>query len=120
MKRDMNLVREILLFVEGCTQYGGPGVVEIAGREPADVEYHVKLLHQAGLLEVMGPGSIYGAGWTVLGLTWEGHEFIDAARSATTWRKALEMFQTAGVGAAKELLLPLLLSLGKQQLGITS
>jgi hypothetical protein len=28
----------------------------------------------------------------ILRLTWQGHEFLDAARNDTTWRKARETF----------------------------
>jgi len=119
MKRDMDLVREMLLAVEECERFDGPGTMEIEGRDESEVTYHVKLLRQAGLLEVLPPSSNpYGASWSVIGLTWQGHEFLDAARNDTTWRKALGILQRAGVGATKELLVPLLLNLGRQQLGL--
>jgi hypothetical protein len=37
-------------------------------------------------------------GWCPIRITWEGHEFLDAARSDTVWIKAKNLvLQTAGV-----------------------
>ena len=119
MKRDMDLVREILLYVEKCETFVGPGTVKLEGHSDEVVEYHLKLLHEAGLLDVDTPSrNPYGTSWGVRGLTWQGHEFLDAARNDTIWRKSLGTLQKAGIGATKEVLVPLLLSLAKLQLGI--
>ncbi|MBV9852527.1 MAG: DUF2513 domain-containing protein [Armatimonadetes bacterium] len=54
-----------------------------------ELAYHVKLLSQAGLIDVKhwqtGDGNEV---WLPKTLTWQGHEFLDAARNDTTWNKA--------------------------------
>jgi hypothetical protein len=51
MQRDMDLVREILAAVERQPYTRGPLEIEIAGRNPREIGYHVMLLQQAGLIE---------------------------------------------------------------------
>jgi Hypothetical protein (DUF2513) len=48
MERDMDLIRDILLAVEKEPYTGSWFDVEIAGRTPAEVGYHIMLLDQAG------------------------------------------------------------------------
>ncbi len=90
MKRNMDLVRQILFEIEKCENPWGPNEIEIEGHSGQVVSYHIKLLSQAGLMEAedascMGPE---GFSWSAGPLTWEGHEFLDAARDQTIWKKA--------------------------------
>ncbi len=89
MKRDMDLVRKILLAVEDSEEMVDQNP-EIEGYTKDQVDYHVWLMLEAGL--------VYGAEVTTLesdnmqgavsNLTWDGHEFLDLARDETTWNKA--------------------------------
>ena len=89
MKRDMDLVREILLQLENSNaQPLGPAEIAIEGRTNTEVSYHIELLHEAGLLEARNWSSHSGHDWRAIRLTWWGHEFLDAARSDTIWREA--------------------------------
>ena len=89
MKRDMDLAREILLKVEQSPQATGGGVIDvkIEGRSDDEVSYHVMLLHQAGLIKAIEP-PCDDIDWAPSCLTWDGHEFLDAYREDTFWRKA--------------------------------
>lgn len=50
MKRDMNLIRKILLVVEESDTAPADWVdVDIPAHDPLEVSYHVKLLVEAGL-----------------------------------------------------------------------
>ena len=99
MKRDMDLVRDILLAVEAST--GDPrGRVELSidGRERLEVAYHVQLLADAGLLDAierntMGPS---GYDWWPTRLTWYGHEFLDIVRDPEIWAKTRDGAIAAG------------------------
>ena len=62
MKRDMDLVREILLRLEAIplpagawTEVNGwrPGM-EIEGHDPEAVTYHIRMLREVGLIECPG------------------------------------------------------------------
>lgn len=89
MKRDMDLIRKILIEVEACEDPFGPeDKLMINGYEKKIVSYHVKLLCQAGLLEGHELKEVGSFKWLAGALTWEGHEFLDAARDETRWNKA--------------------------------
>ena len=88
MKRDMDLVREILRLVEDLPFDGGFHDVEIEGRSDESITYHVMLLHEAGFIEAENLTTQGGVCWKPKRLTYSGHEFLDAARSDTVWQKA--------------------------------
>jgi len=85
MKRDMDLVREILLYAEQHATPSNPCSVKIEGHSEEEVSYHLRLMRDAGLIDARTPG---GSIWAVLGLTWAGHELLDAARDDSRWSKA--------------------------------
>jgi hypothetical protein len=98
MRRDMDLVRNILLATEA--DEGDPrGWIKLElSADPSLLAYHVQLLDEAGLLvaqdlQHLGPG---GYRFLPKRLTWEGHEYVDNIRDPEVWRKAKE--GAAGVG----------------------
>ena len=87
MKRDMDLIRELLLEVEKCPSLNGCAI-KIPGRSPEDLCYNAKQAQDAGLIDARFlPGSTE---FHVIRLTYEGHEFLEAARNDTLWAKAKE------------------------------
>jgi len=88
MKRDMDLIREILLKVEELPFDGAFHDITVEGRSDDEITYHVMLLHEAGLIEAADLSTLAGMCWKPLRLTYTGHEFLDAARSQTVWVKA--------------------------------
>jgi hypothetical protein len=88
MKRDMDLVREVLLKVEELPFDGGFHDVAVDGRTDEEIYYHVMLLDEAGFIEAMNLTTNDGVCWKAMRLTYSGHEFLDAARSDTVWQKA--------------------------------
>jgi hypothetical protein len=88
MKLDTDLVRQILLAVEEFPFDGSFHDVEIEGRTENEITYHVMLLHEAGLLEALDLSTLSGVCWKPTRLTYDGHQFLDAARSDTVWQKA--------------------------------
>jgi len=94
MKRDMELVRRILLALEEQESITGTNPT-IDGYSDEQIAYHAYLIEQAGLangsvvaqMESVCPEAI------VTSLTWNGHEFLDLARNETSWRKAVTGLQ---------------------------
>lgn len=103
MRRDMDVVRQILLACEELT-YGG----QLGGLEGIDSDTfitHVVWMQQAGLLDATaqaGSGS-FAKFAIVFGLTWEGCEFADAMRSETLWAKAKAKFMRPGISFTLEI-----------------
>jgi hypothetical protein len=84
VKRDIELIRLLLLREEE-----GSVPAEMASYDPGWVNYNSILAIEAGLLR----GQIYHEGGsnlavaTVSGITWAGHDFLDATRDARIWKK---------------------------------
>jgi hypothetical protein len=89
MKRDLDLVRELLLDIEKNAK-GVRADWTFSGEEhdPSLVLYHVRLLFDAGFVE--GQFIEDAEAYWVDRITWQGHEFIDAVRDAGVWKKTKE------------------------------
>jgi hypothetical protein len=87
MKRDMDLIRAILLEVEKSTSPGGCQI-KVPGHSPEELYYNAQLAQEAGLIEASFLDN--SSAFHVLRLTYAGHEFLDAARNDTLWVKAKE------------------------------
>ena len=94
MKRDMDVVRDILLGIEqnddlngtAWYQFNDPqelGVVDCTYEEFA---YTMKLLADAHFLQAQADMRMP----LVAGLTWQGHEFLDTVRDPEIWRQTKE------------------------------
>lgn len=122
MKLDADLARAIMFEIEKTPANRTPSDVVIEGHSEDEVLEHEGLLIDAGFLE----GHIHGSGMggqryyavIINGITWEGHEFIAAARSDTLWAKAKEKAVSSGIAISLSLMKPLLLKLAKEKLGI--
>jgi hypothetical protein len=83
VKRDMDLCREILRRVEAHKRANEPFLLQIEDHSDEKVSYHVKLLGQAGLLEIYHPPQ--GTARLPIALTWAGCEFMEATRDDQKW-----------------------------------
>ncbi len=101
MKRDMDLIRQILIAVEAHNST--EPCLKIADANGA---YQVALMKEAGLVEAMivEDGQGLPAMAVLLRLTWLGHDFLDAARDATLWKQALEKIIKPGMSWSFSLL----------------
>ena len=94
MKRDMDLIRELLLQLEAWPMGLGDAVTmtpdDLAPGNPDydtnQINYHMDLIRDAGFIND-GGGSQPILGFTYCGLTWDGHEFLDSIRSPEIWRR---------------------------------
>lgn len=113
MERDMDLLREILLALEKAKFQPAHLYIPLAvpGYTEEQVQYHLLLLSDAGLIEGIRLNSFLPRR-----LTWDGHEFLDAARDKSRWTRAKKMvLEKAGV-LSFEALRQVLLALVKQSL----
>ena len=90
MKRDMELVRQILVQIEEHEHGMAPRSLTIDGYTQEQIGYHVHLMGQAGLLKVADVSHFGSTSPEAIAtrMTWAGHEFLDAARSDTVWQRA--------------------------------
>jgi hypothetical protein len=88
--------------------------LEIEGYSKEEVDYHNLLLKEAGLI-VLENGAL--GEYRPTRLTWEGHEFLDAARDTKRWEKAKGAMAQAG-GFALDVMKQLLIHYLKSELGL--
>ncbi|KVQ69935.1 DUF2513 domain-containing protein [Burkholderia territorii] len=102
MKRDMDLIRELMLKLEALPMRMG-GIVVIApdaeeirvdGYSPEEVFYHLGLIKEASLINSAGSGRMGRIQFA--GLTWAGHDFLDSVRSPDVWGKTKAVAAAAG------------------------
>jgi len=104
MKRDMDLVREIMLKIEALP--AGPPVLSRIGEvEDVVLLNHLEMLIEAGLVRGKISRS-QGSRGDVIGistLTWEGHEWLDAVRDPRVWEEAKTTLLESGDSLSFEL-----------------
>lgn len=78
MQRDMALIRQIMFKLEAEPGGFAPQDLTIEGYPADQVSYHVYLLGQAGLLEVVKNTNLVSSAPSALAvnMTWEGHDFL--------------------------------------------
>ena len=94
MKRDMELIRAILIKVEKLPYDAGFHDISVEGYSEEEINYYVLLAHEAGLIDAADLTTMDGVCWKPKRLTYQGHEFLDSARSDTVWNKAKEKLLT--------------------------
>jgi DNA-binding transcriptional ArsR family regulator len=96
MKRDMELIRKILVVLEDSQQTQGVIPLEFEGYTDDQVSYHVKILAEQGIIEATDCSARREFAWRARGLTWDGHDYIDAIRDDRRWQKVKEWVKRAG------------------------
>jgi len=108
MKRDMELVRKILLKIEEDYVSENIRDLKIEGYDLLTVGYHCEMLCDANLLKFYKPIGCDGCSlmtFLVGGITWDGHEFLDKIRNESTWHTIKEMVITKGLPMTLDVLL---------------
>ncbi|HDI3142528.1 hypothetical protein BC490_18530 [Vibrio parahaemolyticus] len=106
MKRDMELIRKLLLTIEE-----NPRQLEVEGYDKNQVKYHALLLIEAGFLDgnvsdTLANTSVVPTFVSVNRLTWDGHEFLDNIRKEEVWNTIKTEFKDASISTV--------FSIGKQ------
>lgn len=96
MKRDMDLIRKILLEIEAHPEPNRLIKLAIKDYNREQLSYHVKLLAEASLIEAKNVSSTTNFEWNPICLTWEGHEFLEASRDEGMWEKAKSLIIRKG------------------------
>lgn len=121
MKRDMELVREILLAIEASPSGFAPRPLQIRDYSAEQIGYHVLIMDEGGLIEadVTTTKNSASPGALAKRLTWQGHEFLDAARDPGIWKKAMGLVKEQAGSVTIHTLKELLVSLGAKALGLS-
>ena len=105
MKRDLQLVRGILLHFEEKQNWAYEDPLIIEGYDEKLVSYHVQIMYEAGLLNGEPTKTNEGRIYDVLPfrLTWEWHEFLDNTRG-NRWDKIMKKIKEKGCDFAFDLI----------------
>ncbi|MDI9409479.1 MAG: DUF2513 domain-containing protein [Candidatus Pacebacteria bacterium] len=122
MKRDWEKIRKLLEVADEQTSLVGDIY------EPKDGEwfnrnnmveylYHFNLIKDSGLI---GTNSAIHAGGRMCidNLTMKGHDFLEAMKNDTTWKKIKEHFKTKGVDMTIDLIMAVAEKIVMKQLGL--
>lgn len=111
MKRDMDLVREILLKLEDGSVKGRQWLDDqsIKGYSRIQVWHHVKIMQDAGLVDTRRFATYAVTMWIPTELTWKGHDFLEAARNPDTWDKVKKIALEKGIQTTIEVVRQILL-----------
>ncbi|MBY0483463.1 DUF2513 domain-containing protein [Nitrosomonas sp.] len=91
MKRDLNLVREILLWAEDHKDAKIHEKPPIKDYTDAQIYYHIHIMSQAGLVYALESTEMSrNPQVTLVSVTWAGHDFLSAARDDVLWKKAMK------------------------------
>jgi hypothetical protein len=93
MQRDWDTIRELLLAIEALAPGQTLTLNDFEKARCSEINYHALLLDEAGLIEAsFFDGLSDGRGLTgIERLTWDGHDFLDAIRSDTVWKRTRAM-----------------------------
>jgi len=96
MKRDMELVRKILLYLEEDDEPSKWKTITIKGYGANNISHHLKILYEAGLIEAKNISTKDINIWQAKSLTWDGHELLDSIKNHTVWNRTKEGIKEKG------------------------
>jgi hypothetical protein len=116
MKRDKDLLRDLLLEIEGKDDGSGRQIrIESVGRPQSETTEHLFQLWESGLIEAIDASHLSGRAIIVRRMTSAGHDFLDKVRDPEIWAKTKEGANKVG-GFSIELLGDLAKGLIKQKI----
>jgi len=105
MKRDLDLIRDILLDVENWNipQPLTLGSLEYEGKTKQEIGHQLELLEDAGYIDARIIKDHVGIGYLdafIVRMKMAGHEYLDSVRNPEVWNKTKTTLEKVGGGAA--------------------
>lgn len=98
MKRDLDLVRKLLIHFDEKEDAEIVEHIHIEGYDTLTVNYHLVLMDEAGFLSCERDMSSTTPDRVIrvqpFFLTWKGHEFLDSIRNEDIWNKTKDLVFT--------------------------
>ena len=125
MRRDLNLLRAIMMVIETSPDTGAPTnwreqIATLGWDDEATVQEHCTMLIEAGLLA----GSVHRDSYSrearayIMRITHAGHDFVDVARSDAVWHAALDKLEIVGGAATLSMFHDVLVATAREMLGL--
>ncbi|MCY7617509.1 DUF2513 domain-containing protein [Bacillus pumilus] len=87
IKRNMDIIRKILIKLEEDESPGHWKSLSIEGVDDTLVSYHIKILSEAGMIEGKDKRLDQYFWWEARNLTSQGHDLLDSLRNDTVYNK---------------------------------
>lgn len=87
MRRDMDLIRHILRLTADADDAMETDCLATDVYTQRQVDYHVAIMREAGLLDVETREYKSGTRRSILGLTWAGQDYLAAVEDSTVWKR---------------------------------
>lgn len=122
MKRDMDLVRAILLELEavpaGGREMKSPAIADRLQRDERTVGEHLRLMADGGLITVTDFPETRNSECWAMGITWSGHDFLESVRSDSVWSTVKTKLAKVGGGASIEVTKAIAVATVKETMGL--
>ncbi len=92
--------------------------VEVSGFERNVLNYHMRLMSEAGFVDGIDATSSSGYALLNVRLTWSGHDFLDSVRDDSIWESVQKRLIPVGGAATLETVKALAVELTKTAIGI--
>ena len=104
MKRDMDLIRSILLKLEEENKSTVIHSLIIEGYDMATVAYHCKIMQEAGFISAYKGHYADNElqGFSIGSLTWAGQDYFEKVRDNSRWGKIKKLMKEKGLPATIE------------------
>lgn len=98
MKRDMDLVRKLLFYLEENqgTELLLARDIKIDGYEADAIYYNLKIMGEGGLIAGRDMSTQDCRDYIIYYITWEGHEFLDSVRDIGVWNHVMSTLKSVG------------------------
>ena len=118
MKRDMDLVRSIMLKVADSDEPISICDFVDAEHDKQLVGYHISIMRDAGLVKasIMPADDDPYYSCRVSSLTWEGNDFLDVVRNETVWEKTKSAISKTVGSATFEMVKSMAVKIGEAML----
>ena len=119
MQRDMDLIRELLIKMADH-EHGFAPKIEFPARSDEEIGFHIWLMSDAKLIKAVEITSVNSPSPQAAPshLTWQGYEFLEAAKSPKAWERAKQLLLSKAGGLSFEVLKAYLIYEAKHSLGI--
>lgn len=120
MKRDLDLLRNILLRIEDTDvskKLTYRSFLDLCD-DAEMILLHIELLMDAGFILAIDESDCRGADYAIVRITFAGYEYLDTVRDESRWADIKEKLLPVGGSATIEIIKDLGVSFLRQQLGL--
>ncbi len=124
MKRDLDLIRYLMLRIEECDHYNVylSDLLEGSSYAPQLADYNIQLLAEAQYLQLFGfkntPDNYKN--WCIVRLTFTGHDYLDAIRDDNIWNETKSKLLDVGGTVSLEIVKLVAITAIKATLGLSA